>query len=137
MKDLLGLILACVVFWGLWGFLSKLSSQRIGMQVTLWYAIAYASTIIGFLLLSSHVFPIKKDSVGIILAIAAGMTGALASLFFFFLLQRKPAGYLVAVTSLYPVITLFLSVLFLQEALGLIKVLGIFLAILALFLLSL
>lgn len=131
------LVLATIIFWGLWGFFSKLAVQKIGLQVAIFsYAISLV-IMIGYLLLTNQLLPLKNDSMGILYAVLAGASVGVASIFIYTLLGLRPAGIAIAVTAIYPVITLFLSMIFLKETLTQTQTLGIILALVALVLLNL
>lgn len=136
MKSFL-LIFFIIISWGLWGFFSKLAIQKIGFQASLWNAIALLLIVVTFLVISNQLFPIKNDFQGIIFAICAGIFSGIASILFYVILGKKPVGALVAVTALYPLITLILSMLFLRESLTFSKAIGFVLAIGALMLINL
>ncbi len=136
-KSSLVLIVAVIILWGLWGFLGKLGVQKIGLQVSFWSSLTLALSIITYLFFSHQLLPLKNDTGGIALALLAGISSALASILFYILLEKKPAGFLVTVTALYPLVTLLLSVLLLKESLTAIKIVGFVLAIAALFFLNL
>ncbi len=55
---------------------------------------------------------------------------------YFFLLNRFPASVAIPLSALYPAITVIFALIFLKETLSLTQVLGIFFALLAVFLLS-
>lgn len=137
MKSSLVLILAIIIFWGLWGFLAKLAVQRVGIQASFWGTLTLFTSISIFLLFSEQLLPIKINAGGILLAISAGLVSSLASILFYILLGRNPVGFLVAVTALYPLVTIILSVIFLQEDITITKTIGFILAVGALLLLNL
>lgn len=136
MKSFL-LILFIIIFWGLWGFFSKISVQKIGLQTSFWSALSVFLVITIFLIINNYLLPIKSGHSGILLAIFAGIFSGIASILFYMLLGKKPVGALVAATALYPLITLILSMLFLKEPLAFSKAIGFVLAIGALILLNL
>lgn len=116
-----------IFFWGLWGFFSKLSTQKIGLQVMIWNQLISVILIIIFLLLR-HELPPKIDLLGIIFGLLAGLTITLGSIAFYSLLDKYPAGFLVTITSLYPAVTVLLSLIFLREKLDTPRIVGIILA---------
>lgn len=130
------LIFAVILLWGVWGFLSKLAVQRIGTQNGLWGGLSFLLVIIVYLFIT-HGFPIKHDTLGIFFSVLAGISISLGSVIFYILLRENPAGFLVAVTALYPIITIILSVIILRESLSFTKIGGLILALASLFLLSL
>lgn len=130
------LVLGTIIFWGLWGFFSKLAVQKIGLQVAIFsYSISLV-IMIAYLLFTSQLFPLKSDSMGILYAVLAGASVGIASVFIYTLLGIRPAGITIAITAIYPMVTLLLSMLFLKETLNLTQTLGIILALVALVLLN-
>jgi len=125
-----------ILGWGLWGFFAKLSDKRIGQQVAFWDSIALFVILAAYLILAHQFFPIKQDAVGITWALLAGVGAGIASIIFFILLSKNPAGYLVTLTALYPVVTIILSVVFLHEQITPLKGVGFIFAFIAIILLN-
>ncbi len=129
---------ATLLCWGLWGFFGKLASQRIpGVTV---FVLSAAASVVFLLLL----VPLYAGQVRLALrdyrccfAFLAGFVGTLGTLAFYLALRRAEASKVVVVTSLYPMVTVVLAALLLRETLGLMKVLGIVLALAGIVLLSL
>lgn len=124
-----------LLLWGVWSFFSKLAA------VTLKPTNAYIYQIVG-ILLSGLVMaflvkfePGGKPS-GIFFGIASGALVTFGAYFFFQALGRGRGSVVVTTTALYPVITLLLSALLLREGLSLKQVLGIALALAAIYLLA-
>lgn len=132
------LFIALTIFsWGVWGFFNKLAVQKIGQQAIFWNTVVIVIVMIGYLYFSKQLLPIKLDASGIVLSLIAGIATSVATVFFYLLLAKQPVGYLVAVTALYPIITLILSMIFLRETLTITKIIGFLLAFAALFFLNL
>lgn len=137
MKGQLLLILTTIIFWGLWGFFSKLAFARIGLQTAFFYSLTFFIFIIGYLFFINQFLPLKPNSGGILFAMLAGVSSGIASIVFYIILGKNPAGLTVAATSLYPLVTLLLSMIFLSEGITPTKATGFALAIIALILLNL
>lgn len=135
-ESLLSFALVSILLWGLWGFLGKLAVQRIGLQASFWNALILILPITIYLLITKQLFPLKIEFWGISLALLAGLASGLASVLFYIFLRKNPAGMLVALTALYPLVTIILSVIFLKEPLTVTKIIGFILALAALFLLT-
>ncbi len=131
------LVLGTIIFWGLWGFFSKLAVQRIGLQMALFSYIMSLLVMIPYLFFANQLTPLRTDLGGIIYGVLAGASVGVASIFIYTLLGTKPAGITIALTSIYPIVTLILSMIFLKETLSLTQGLGFVLALIALVLLSL
>jgi transporter family protein len=79
----------------------------------------------------------EADKLGISLAILAGAIGSFGLIGFYFLLTRKEASIAVPLTAVYPALTAILAFVFLKEPLTPVKIAGISLSAVALYLLSL
>lgn len=123
--------LLAIVFWGLWGFLTKLSGTRVPLQ-----------TMLIFLSLGTITIALigKPDNIEFDLyhlaALASGFTCALGYLFFYKAITRGQASVVVPFTSLYVAIASILAFIILSEPITLKKLLGITFAVIAMILLS-
>jgi transporter family protein len=127
--------LVAMVCWGLWGFLMKLASEHFN-----WHQIFVVSSIVT-LSASLLIFVLLKPSInvhspGFGYALLAGVAGALALIAFYNALGVGRAIIVVPLTALYPVITIILSYLILNEKIALVKGVGIMLALVAILLVS-
>lgn len=66
----------------------------------------------------------------------AGISGGAGVVFFYFAMREGKASVVVTLTALYPLVTIVLSYLILKEHITLKQTIGIFLAIIAMALLS-
>ena len=135
MSAWLALSLVSLGLWGIWGVFSKVATQQLGPQVT------YLLGIFGYLpvfaiLLYETGGKIPWHPWGWAAALAAGMSTGFGLFFFFRALHHGAASVVVPLTSLYPVVTVFLSWLFLRESLSPRQLLGLILAMTAVWLLS-
>lgn len=73
---------------------------------------------------------------GIVYGVSAGILGGLGIIFFYFAMKEGKTSVVVAMTALYPLVTLLLSSLILKEHITLKQTLGIFFAIIAMALFS-
>ncbi len=132
------LAICCVSFWGVWGFMAKLTTSR-GMHPLALSAISSLTTAltawIAFYFIGGA--PWEKSSTNISMALFTGILGSAGAISFFLALQHGRASLVVPLSALYPVITILLSVLILNERPSPIQSLGIVLAIVASLLLGL
>lgn len=126
-----------ILFWGLWGFLSKIAVEKIHLQVAFWSSISVMLIISIYLFFTRQLFPLKWDTFGVSLAILGGVCAGLASILFYILLGKKPVGLIIIITALYPLVTLLLAIVFLKEPLSQTKIIGFLLALAALIFLNL
>lgn len=124
------------VFWGVWGALIEVP-QKAGFPPTLGY-IVWALTMIPCALVAMYLvnWKIETDKRSIILGSAVGLLGAGGQLILFEALKEGPAYIIFPFISMYPVLTIFLSVLILKEKTSLLKWVGIGAALIAIFFLS-
>ena len=135
--DVVGLAAATIVAWGTWGVFSKLAVERIDQQVLVWGSlIVVPAIVLIYLSATRQLAPLEMNASGITFAALGGVGAALGTVCFYLLLARERASLAVPMTSLYPALTVILSVLFLKEELNGVHVLGIFFALAAVALLS-
>jgi len=135
--EVVGLAAATIVAWGTWGVFSKLAVERIEQQVLVWGSLITVPVILLiYLVASSQLAPLKMHGPGVAFAMLGGVGAAIGTVCFYLLLERERASLTVSLTSLYPALTVLLSVLFLREHLSGTHVLGILFALAAVALLS-
>lgn len=135
--EVVGLAAATILAWGTWGIFSKLAVERIDQQVLVWGSLIMVPAIfLIYLAASRQLVPLEIHGPGITFALLSGVGAALGTVCFYLLLARERASLTVPMTSLYPAVTVILSVLFLKEHLGGSHVLGILFALAAVALLS-
>ena len=122
---------SCVSFWGVWGFVAKLTTTR-GVHPLALSAISSVTGAIVTWLAVLFVQPLwERASHNIPFALLTGICGSLGGVAFFFALGHGRASIVVPLSSLYPAITILLSLLFLNEHPSLTQTLGIILALIA------
>lgn len=136
MKGNLDLAIGAIICWGLWAFFNKIAVGKIGLQAAFWNAVIILLGITIYLIVTHQFFPLKQDTTGISFAVLAGLATACASIIFYILLGKNPAGYVVTITSLFPIVTLVLSMIFLKESLSIQKIIGFIFAFAAIFFLN-
>ncbi len=124
------------VFWGIWGALIEVP-EKAGFPATLGY-IVWSLTMIPCAFVSLYLvkWKIETDKRSILLGSAVGLLGAGGQLLLFQALREGPAYIIFPFISLYPVLTILLSVMFLKEKTSFLKWIGIGTAIVAIFFLS-
>ena len=124
------------VFWGIWGALIEVP-EKAGFPATLGY-IVWALTMIPCALVALYLvkWKIETDKRSILLGSAVGLLGAGGQLLLFQALREGPAYIIFPFISLYPVLTVLLSVMLLKEKTSFLKWIGIGTAIVAIFFLS-
>jgi len=124
-----------VLAWGVWGFFSKLASTYARPRQTLLFQVVGVMAV-GMVVLSMERFHIEWTPQGFGWSAAAGFVNFVGFLSFFAAVEKGKVSTVIAMSSLYPVITIVLSVLFLHEKISSREGLGIACALLAGFLLA-
>ncbi len=131
----LGFSLLAVGLWGVWGFLGKVASQHLPSPMVYLLTISGHLVVVAYLLMDG-LGPVSWQPWGVGAAVGSGIAMAVALLFFLKALARGPALVVVPLTALYPAVTVALSWIFLREALTLRHLIGLALALAAVWLLS-
>ncbi len=121
--------------WGLWGVFSKLASNYSRPRQTLLFQ---AVGVIAFALVVLFIeqFQIQKTAAGFGWSFAGGVIIVVGFLAFFAAVQKGKVSTVISLSSLYPVITIALSVLLLHEKITRREGIGIAFAITACWLLA-
>lgn len=135
-RSWLSFAIITTLFWGIWGALIEIP-EKAGFPATLGY-IVWALTMIPCALVSLYLvkWKIETDKRSILLGSAVGLLGAGGQLLLFEALREGPAYIIFPFISLYPVLTILLSVMLLKEKTSFLKWIGIGMAIVAIFFLS-
>ena len=128
--------LITTLFWGVWGAFIEIP-EKAGFPATLGYVV-WSLTMIppSVYALSRIGWKLDCDRRSVLLGSAVGLLGAGGQLFLFQALRQGPAYIVFPIISLYPVLTIILSLVFLKERTHLRQWIGIVLAIIAMFFLS-
>lgn len=135
MKPWLFYSLMTLLCWGLWGVFSKLASNYSRPRQTLLFQ-AVGVVAFALLVLFIEQFQIQKTAAGFGWSFAAGFVNFVGFLAFFAAIQKGKVSTVISLSSLYPVITIALSVLLLHEKITRREGLGIAFAITACWLLA-
>lgn len=126
-----------VVFWGLWGFESKLLVDRASpytSQVLYTVGLLVPTAIVLF---SPKRFAGQRPGRGLFFAVLTGLLGGLGNIAFFVALAKGNASVIVPLTSLSPMVTVLVGVMVLKERMRWFQYVGLVLALIAMYLLSL
>ena len=128
--------LITTIFWGVWGAFIEIP-EKSGFPATLGYVV-WALTMIPCALYALYriKWKLEYDKRSIVLGSAVGILGAGGQLLLFQALRQGPAYIVFPIISLYPVLTIFLSLVFLKERTNKRQWTGIGLALIAMFFLS-
>jgi len=119
------------VFWGVWGAFIEIP-EKAGFPATLGYVV-WSITMIPCALIALTIIKWKPetDKRSVFLGMVVGLLGAGGQLILFEALREGPAYIVFPLISLFPVLTIFLSVAFLKEQTNKKHWIGIILAIIA------
>ncbi|MGQ9920418.1 MAG: EamA family transporter [Desulfobacca sp.] len=135
MSDWFSFALLALLFWGLWGVCSKIANMYLpSWAIFIIEVLVYV--VVGGIVWGLQRFALPWSPPGLAAAVAAGLCGGGGLFFFLKALASGPASVVVPLTSLYPLITVLVGVTILAEALTLRQLLGIGLAVVAVWLLS-
>ena len=123
--------------WGMWGVCSKLASGYSRPRQTLLFQ-AVGAAAFALVILVLERFQIQRTTLGFSWSFAAGFVNFFGFLFFFWAIDngKDKTSSIIAVSSLYPVVTILVSLIFLHEKITLRSGLGIVLAVVACYLLA-
>jgi transporter family protein len=129
------LALMCLTSWGIFGFLSKISSKELlASQMQVLFTLGTLPLFVPAWLRAKT--RLDRDKVGMGLGVTAGLLAALANLALFSALRQGEVSIVAPVTALYPLVTLALAALVLKEKMNRYQCTGVLLAVIAIFLLS-
>lgn len=133
----LGILASTFVAWGLSSFVEKLAANRIGAEGVFWHAMAYALVVAIYSLLIFKLGPLMHSTPsGTGLALLGGALSAFGIVGSYLLLTRGEASRIIPLTALYPALSAVLAILFLHESKDPLKLLGIALSLVSIFLLT-
>jgi transporter family protein len=135
MKPWLVYSILTVLCWGLWGVFSGLASAYSRPRQTLIFQ-AVGVIVVVAVVLGLEQFQIQRTAAGFWWSVAAGAVNFVGFLAFFAAVQNGKVATVISLSSLYPVITILLSMLFLHEKISQRESIGIAFALTAGWLLS-
>ena len=132
--------LLTILFWGLWGIQSKMimgSISPLTNQVLFTPGLLFVALLIGLRRGKQDIRSNRKPGLGRAFAVTTGIFGAVGNIAFFEALnQGPPASIVVPLTSLYPMVTVILALIFLRERLNRFQAIGIAFALIAVVILA-
>jgi bacterial/archaeal transporter family protein len=129
--------LLTVVLWGVWGFESKILVDRTSPYTGQVLFTAGLVVPVIFVLMSPKRFAGRRRKLGFFFAFLTGLLGGLGNVGFFVALERGSASAIVPLTSLSPLVTVLVGVLVLKEKMRWFQYIGLALALVAIYMLSL
>jgi drug/metabolite transporter (DMT)-like permease len=136
MKSWLFYAMSVTVLWGVWGALIEIP-EKAGFPATLGYTVwAIIMIPVAIVALKLINWNLDRDQRSILFGFSAGLLGCGGQLILFQCLRIGPAYIVFPIISLYPVVTIILSVVLLKERATRRAWIGIFLALVAIAMLS-
>ena len=126
---------ATIIFWGLFGFIPKITTRYIGPTSAIVYG-AFAGVPVALIIMAIMRFQLDTEPRGVILAGITGVLGMLGALGYLVAVSRGPVSLISPITALYPVITILLAMVFLGETLVVRQWVGIGMALAAVLLIA-
>lgn len=128
--------LITTIFWGIWGAFIEIP-EKAGFPATLGYII-WAITMIpcAVVALYNINWKLEIDTRSALLGCVVGLTGSGGQLLLFQALRGGPAYIVFPLVSMFPIVSIFLSVVFLKELASKRQWIGILVALVAIFCLS-
>jgi transporter family protein len=136
MESWLVYAVSCFGLWGIWGFIAKLTTSQ-GVHPLALSAISSVTGAVITWLVLFFVQPPFAGGAHLPMAVLTGICGSLGGVAFFFALGYGRASIVVPLSSLYPAITILLSLCFLGERPSVTQGIGVILALIASILLGL
>lgn len=135
MKNWLFPVLGAFVFWGLWGFLPKITTRTISPMNAMIFE-AFGGVLVAALAVFSRGFHLELTRQGVVLALLTGVFGILGAWMYLQAVSTGKVSLVVSFTALYPILTILLAVLFLGETLNVRQGIGIAMALLSMLLIA-
>ena len=126
----------CVLCWGGWALLAKLGSREIPPE-TMQFLFTIGSVPVACALLVARRFKLEKSAKGIAYGVLNGVLSAIGGFALFAAYHTNGnTAVVTAATALYPMITVLLAVTILREKFGMIQVIGLAFAAVAIVIFS-
>jgi len=123
------------VLWGLWSFIPKITTKYISPKSAIVFEVL-GGMLIAVIVLFSLKFKPDIHPKGVLLAITTGILGFAGALCFLYAASKGPISLIAVLSALYPVITIVLAMIFLNESISIKQGLGIVLGLGAMILIT-
>jgi len=124
-----------LVLWGIQGFIAKLTTQYIQPLSSLLFNVVGA-VIVGVVVLHLLKFSPDIHPKGIFLAVIMGMVGMLGALGLLLAMRQGKVAVVTVISALYPIVSLLLAYIFLNETITPKEAVGIVFALVAMVLIT-
>jgi transporter family protein len=135
MKNWIFPVFGAFVFWGLWGFLPKITTRTISpMNAMIFEAIG--GVLVAGLAVLSRGYHLELTRQGVLLALLTGVFGIIGAWMYLQAVSTGKVSLVVSFTALYPILSIILAVVFLGETLSVRQGVGIAMAMLSMLLIA-
>jgi len=135
MKEWVFPALGTFIFWGFWGFVPKITTRYISPKSAIVYEVL-GGFLVAIIVMYSMNFRPEINPKGFAMAITTGVFGFLGALCYLLAVSKGPVSLVVTLTALYPVLSVLLAVIILNEPITLKQGVGIILAVGAMLLIA-
>jgi transporter family protein len=118
------------IFWGLWGFIPKITTRYINPTSAVIYE-ALIGLPVALIIMAFMRFQVQTEPRGIVLASITGILGILGAFGYLVAVTRGPVSLITAFVALAPALTILLAMLFLGETLAVRQWVGVGMALVA------
>src|ERR1700682_368997 len=124
-----------IFWWGLWGFLSKIGSEKASpMQMQILFTLGMLPVALG--MLAQMRGKLDRNRGGITYGLLSGIAAGLGTLGYYAALRDQNASVVTPLTGVFPVLTVVLAFLVLRERLNRVQMGGMLLALASIIILS-
>ena len=123
------------IFWGLWGFIPKITTRYINPTSAVVYE-ALIGLPVALIIMAIMRFQLQTDPRGIVLASVTGTLGLLGALGYLVAVTRGPVSLITGFVALAPALTILLAMVFLGETLAVRQWVGVGMALAAVLLIA-
>lgn len=124
-----------LLFWGLWGFIPKITTRYLEPRSAIVYEVLGA-IILAAIVLVSLKFQVQTHPIGMVLAMSTGMLGFLGAFCFLSAVSKGPVTLVATISALYPLVSIAFAVSLLHEAMSIRQGIGVALALVAMILIA-
>lgn len=127
--------LLAIFWWGIFGFLSKLGSENLSpKQMQIMFTAGVCTLLVPAWLRSG--INVESDKLGLLYGTFTGLFAGIANIALFAALEKGQVSIIQPVTTLYPLVTVILAMIFLKERMNRLQAVGVVLALVAIWTLS-
>jgi len=135
MPDWLFPSVLALILWGVWGIFQKLATNQM-VPRNVYFLSSLGAFVVVLLMVSTAKFPLSMNFEGSFFALLAGICSSLGGLLFLQAMSRGEAAIVITFTALYPVVSIILSFILLNETITVKQGIGIVLALFSMMLLT-